>query len=108
MNSERRHQSGLFTPGIALLQEYFSDRLMVLKEATGRHGRGWRYALEYNRQVLRWRHGTTLCGGAMLSLLRMATEVPEGLGRLLDEDLVVFHRGRGDNSRGHRARPLGE
>ena len=45
------------------------------------------------KQLLRWRHGGTPNGGAMLPLVRLATRVPEGLGELLDEDLIVI-RGR--------------
>ena len=101
MNSEKKYRSGLFTPGVSLLPEDFPDRLTVLKEITGLSWEGLSVCLGVdNRQMLRWRRGVAPCGGAMLSLVNLATEVPEGLGRLLDRDLVVLHRGRhGDASR---------
>lgn len=95
MSSWREHQSGLFTPGVALLPEDFPERLTVLREMTGLSWEGLSVCLGVdNRQVLRWRHGAAPCGGAMLSLVRLAIEVPEGLGTLLDMDLIVVHKAR--------------
>ena len=93
MSSERHALPPLFLPGVALLPEDFADRLTVLKEITGLSWDGMAVCLGVDvKQLLRWRHGGTPNGGAMLSLVRLATRAPEGLGELLSEDLIVIHR----------------
>ena len=85
----------LFPPGVALLPEDFVDRLTAIKEITGLSWSGMASCLGVDsRQILRWRRGEWPNGGAMLSLVDLATRVPQGLGTLLNEDLIVVYRGR--------------
>ena len=44
------------------------------------------------RQLKYWREGGCPNGGAMLSLVELATRVPGGLGTLLNDDLLVVYR----------------
>ncbi|MXY85723.1 MAG: hypothetical protein F4209_06135 [Chloroflexi bacterium] len=83
-------QSGAeLRPGVALLPEDFPARLAALKELTGLSWEGVATALGVDsRQLHRWRKGTAPNGEAMLSLVRLATQVPGGLDALLDEDLA--------------------
>ena len=64
-----------------VLPEDFTERLERLKEATGLTWNGFADALGVDRkQVLRWKdEGTEPCGGAMLSIIRLAAVVPGGL-----------------------------
>ncbi len=84
-----------FPPGVALLPEDFAERLVAVKE---RAGLPWeRMAVSMGvdpRQLWRWRQGVSPGGGAMLSLVRFATRVPEGLGELLGEELIVVRSER--------------
>lgn len=95
MSSERRPSSPPFPPGVALMPEDFGDRLAALKEMTGLSWERMAVGLGVDsRQVLRWRRGTAPNGGAMLSLVRLATRVPEGLAELLDDELIIVSRRR--------------
>ena len=77
-------------PGVALLPENFPARLTALKELTGLSWEGMATAMGVDsRQLHRWRKGASPNGEAMLALVRLAAQVPEGLGELLDEDLLV-------------------
>ena len=81
-----------YPPGVALMPEDFAERLVALKE---RSGLPWeRMAVSMGvdpRQLWRWRHGASPGGGAMLSLVRFAIRVPDGLSCLLDEGVMVVH-----------------
>ena len=93
MSRERLNPSPLFPPGIALLPEDFCRRLVAVKEITGLSWEGMAVCLGVDiRQLQHWRNGGTPNGGAMLSLVELATRVPEGLGALLDQDLIVVYR----------------
>lgn len=82
-------------PGVALIPDDFPDRLTLLRDLFGLTWEGMAVGMGVDpRQVLRWRRGGAPNGGAMLSLVRLAIRAPEGLGQLLDEDVVVFHRPR--------------
>ena len=95
MSSGRQPCSQLFPPGVALLPEDFPRRLTALKEITGLSWEGMALSLGVDpRQLLYWRHGGWPNGGAMLSLVELATRVPDGLGTLLDADLVVVRNSR--------------
>ncbi len=96
INRRSTSRSQLFIPpGVALIPEDFDDRLKALKEMTGLTWQGMAVAMGVDdRQLLRWRRGGGPNGGAMLSLVRLAIRVPEGLGELLDEDVVVLLRKR--------------
>ena len=97
MNSGWQFQRSLYVPGVALMPEDFGDRLVLLKEATGLSWEGMSTCIgSDNRQLWRWRkHGAAPSGGAMLSLVGLAVQVPEGLGRLLARDLIVVRREMG-------------
>ena len=93
MIGERGTAVSLFLPGVSLLPEDFPERLTLLKEITGLSWEGLAVCLGVDmKQVLRWRNGAAPNGGAMLALVRLATLVPEGLGELLNEDLIVHRR----------------
>ena len=87
--SDRPHRPGpgprgawrLFPFLSGVLPEDFTERLEHLKEATGLTWNGFADALGVDRkQVLRWKdEGTEPCGGAMLSIIRLAAVVPGGL-----------------------------
>ena len=95
MSSGPRIASQPFPPGVALLPEDFAERLTALKEITGLTWDGMAVCLGVDiRQLQYWRNGGTPNGGALLSLVRLATRVPGGLGVLLNEDLTVVHGGR--------------
>ena len=83
-------------PGVALIPEDFCDRLDALKELTGLTWEGMAAGMGVDpRQLLRWRlRGGAPNGGAMLALVRLAIQVPGGLGQLLDEDVIVIHKPR--------------
>ena len=84
-----------FPPGVSLLPEDFPNRLMALKELTGLSWEGMAYCLGVDpRQLAYWREGGWPNGGAMLSLVDFAARVPEGLGVLLDRDVIVVRRRR--------------
>ncbi|MXV79510.1 MAG: hypothetical protein F4X58_07595 [Chloroflexi bacterium] len=74
-------------PGVALLPEDFPARLTTLKQLSGLSWEGMATAMGVDsRQLHRWRQGTAPNGEAMLSLVRLATQLPGGLDALLDED----------------------
>lgn len=82
-----------FTPGEAQLPGDFGERLTVLKE---RGGLTWEQMAEAlgvdNRQLLRWRRGACPNGRSMLSLIRLAAQIPGGLSALLGEELSAARR----------------
>ena len=48
------------------------------------------------RQLVRWRNqGAVLSGEAMLALVDLAAQVPEGLGILIGRNIIVVRRERG-------------
>ena len=72
--------------GTGVLPDDFVRRLHLLKEATGLSWNGFADALGVDsKQVLRWRHGTEPCGGAMLSVIRLAARTPGGLDFVLGD-----------------------
>ena len=79
--------------GEALLPNNFPERLLGLKERSGMTWEAMAFALGVDtRQLWRWRHGASPSGGAMLSLVRLASQVPGGLSDLLGEELTVVRR----------------
>jgi len=72
----------------------FGERLVLLKEATGLSWEGVSTIVGVDpRQLWRWRSKDVApCGGAMLSLVDLSVQVPEGLGLLLARNLVVVRR----------------
>jgi len=45
-----------------------------------------------DRQLLRWRRGSCPSGGSMLSLIRLASQLPGGLNELLGHDPCAARR----------------
>ena len=74
-----------------VLPDDFVERLERLKQATGLTWTGFADALGVDRkQALRWKEdGTEPCGGAMLSLLRLAGVVPGGLDMIMGEGFLA-------------------
>ena len=73
-----------------VLPEDFAQRISRLKSASGLTWNGFALALGVDRrQVNRWREGTEPCGGAMLSLFRLALLIRGGLDILLGGDFQV-------------------
>ena len=78
------------TSGEALLPNNFPERLLGLKERAGLTWEAMALALGVNtRQLLRWRRGASPSGGAMLSLVRFASQVPGGLAELIGDELAA-------------------
>ena len=96
MSRERDTQRFSYVPGVALLPEKFWARLTRLKEASGLTWQGFASMIGVDyRQVLRWRKtGAEPSGGAVMSLVDFALQVPGGLGILTGRDVVVTVRGR--------------
>ena len=86
MRTDSHSHRALFTPGVALLPDDFAGRLVALREAAGLTWQAFAARLGVDpRQLLRWRRGTSPCGGAMLAVCRLAATVPGGLDILLGE-----------------------
>ena len=83
--------------GVALLPPDFPERLRLLKEMTGLSWERMAAAMGVDsRQLHRWRRGTVPGGEGMLSLVRLATYVPNGLPALLGDERLVVSRERSD------------
>lgn len=79
------------TPGSPLMPDDFVLRLTALKELAGLTWEGMASLLGVDcRQLWRWRQGGVPGGGAMLSLVRLALQVPGGLAALTGEDVLVI------------------
>ena len=79
--------------GSSVLLEDFVRRLTPLKEASGLTWSGFAEALGVDpKQILRWRHGTEPCGGAMHSLTLLAARIPGGLELLMGEGFQPLGR----------------
>ena len=96
MNSRRGSSNRpAIPPGVALMPEDFVERLTLLKEVTGLSWEGLAVSLGVDsRQLHRWRKGGSPNGGAMLSLVRLASLIPGGLDMLLDADPITRRRTR--------------
>ena len=78
-------------PGSALVPEDFALRLTALKELADVPWEGMASLLGVDsRQLWRWRQGITPNGGALLSLVCFALQVPGGLAALTGQDVVVI------------------
>ena len=98
MSREGQHTIRRFPPGIPLLPGDFPDRLAAIKEISGLSWEGMAVCIGVDsRQLLKWRRGCWPSGGAMLSLVHLATRLPGGLSTLLKDDLVEVHRRRQDH-----------
>lgn len=95
MKGRRRTDRFGYPPGASELPGDFSERLCGLKERSGLTWEAMAEALGVEtRQLFRWRRGTEPKGGAMLSLFRLASQVPDGLGELLEDPQAGVARKR--------------
>ena len=79
-----------FFYGSGVLPEDFVQRLDCLRQATGLTRNGFADALGVDRkQALRWSDGTEPCGGAMLSIVRLAGVVPGGLDLIMGDGFLA-------------------
>ena len=92
MSRIRQWVRSRFVPGCALIPEDFGHRLTLLKERAGLSWEGMATCIGVDhRQLLRWRKkGAEPSGGAMLSLVALAEQVPGGLDILMGRDLGVM------------------
>ena len=82
-----------FAPGEAQLPADFGERLTRLKRRAGLTWEEMAEALGVDdRQLLRWRRGSCPSGGSMLSLIRLAAQLPGGLNELLGHDPCAARR----------------
>lgn len=73
-----------FPTETGVLPQDFPERLVRLRDASGLTWSGMSRALGVDpKQMYRWRRGTEPCGGAMHSLFRFATRIPEGMDILM-------------------------
>lgn len=78
------HDSG------GVLPDDFPERLDRLRRACNFTWNGLADALGVDRkQVLRWKDGTEPCGGAMLSIIRLAAVVSGGLDIIMGEGFLA-------------------
>ena len=87
----RRGMAGrTFFYGSGVLPDDFAERLDRLRRATGLTRNGFADALGVDRkQALRWKEGTEPCGGAMLSIVRLAGVVPGGLDLIMGDGFLA-------------------
>ncbi len=79
-----------FLYGSGVLPEDFVLRLERLRRATGLTRNGFADALGVDRkQAQRWNDGTEPCGGAMLSIVRLAGVVPGGLDLIMGDGFLA-------------------
>ncbi len=79
-----------FLYGSGVLPEDFPQRLRRLRRATRLTGNGFADALGVDRkQAQRWDDGTEPCGGAMLSVVRLAGVVPGGLDIIVEDGFLA-------------------
>ncbi len=70
-----------------VLPDDFVRRLSRFRQAIGLSWNGLAEALGVDpKQVLRWRHGVEPCGGAMLAIVRLASQVPGGIQLIMGDD----------------------
>lgn len=81
-------------PGTTQLPGDFGERLVALKERTGLTWEEMAWALGVDsRQLQRWRRGASPSGPAMLALVRLAAQVPDGIFELIGDDLMILLSG---------------
>ena len=74
----------------ARLPSDFPERLLCLKRRAGLTWDEMAWALGVDtRQVMRWRRGAAPNGGAMLALVRLAAQIPDGIFDLFGDDFVI-------------------
>ena len=93
MNGRGTRRRLQFAPGEAQLPGDFGERLTAIKRRAGLTWEEMAEALGVDdRQLLRWRRGSCPSGGSMLSLIRLAAQLPGGLNELLGDDPCTARR----------------
>ena len=81
-------------PGTTQLPGDFGERLVALKRRAGLTWEEMAWALGVDsRQLQRWRRGASPSGPAMLALVRLAAQVPDGIFELVGDDLMILLSG---------------
>lgn len=79
-----------FLYGSGVLPEDFPQRLRRLRRAAHLTRNGFADVLGVDpKQALRWDDGTEPCGGAMLSVVRLAGVVPGGLDIIVEDGFLA-------------------
>ena len=74
----------------ARLPPDFAARLLALKRRAGLTWDEMAWALGVDtRQLMRWRRGAAPSGGAMLALIRLAAQIPDGIFDLFGDEFVI-------------------
>ena len=74
----------------ARLPPDFPERLLALKRRAGLTWDEMAWALGVDtRQLMRWRRGAAPNGGAMLALVRLVAQIPDGIFDLFGDDFVI-------------------
>ena len=74
----------------ARLPPDFAERLLALKRRAGLTWDEMAWALGVDtRQLMRWRRGAAPNGGAMLALVRLAAQIPDGIFDLFGDEFVI-------------------
>ena len=74
----------------ARLPPDFAERLLALKHRAGLTWDEMAWALGVDtRQLMRWRRGAAPNGGAMLALVRLAAQIPDGIFDLFGDDFAI-------------------
>ena len=79
-----------FLFGSGVYPDDFPERLDRLRRACNFTWNGFADALGVDRkQVLRWKDGTEPCGGAIISIIRLAAVVPGGLDIIMGDGFLA-------------------
>ena len=94
MKYQQRTEARVVSGGSAQLPGDFGERLLGLKEHAGLtwEEMAWEVGVD-SRQLQRWRRGASPSGPAMLSLVRLAAQVPDGIFEIAGDDLTILLSG---------------
>ena len=74
----------------ARLPPDFAERLLALKRRAGLTWDEMAWALGVDtRQLMRWRRGAAPNGGAMLALVCLAAQIPDGIFDLFGDEFII-------------------
>ena len=94
MKYQQRSEARAVSEGSVQLPGDFAERLLGLKERAGLtwEEMAWELGID-SRQLQRWRRGASPSGPAMLSLVRLAARVPDGIFEIAGDDLMILLSG---------------